>query len=227
VIRDLGKFRRTPNLSPLSGFRRRFRGGLGYQGLANLEASFAKAACSSPCKPAPLFALDIPYKSIALWPMLKKRSGWLAALSSAKLSRRTAMGHFEAEIEKARSLRSLSSHNQLGRQLGFSATSIIIRSLALRELSLKKLVVLLAKKRFRKSLWAAFRARWILPDLLWYYLGWRRTKVIRISSPSPFGEPVGVVGFGSVVGSMLPLSWPGSVRSGKPRPLRSWLHSSM
>jgi Mg/Co/Ni transporter MgtE len=82
-------------------------------------------------------ALDAPYLSVGFWPMVKKRGGWLAVLFLGEMLTATAMGYFEGEIEKAAVVAVfvpliISSGGNSGSQ----GTSLIIRSLALREIRL-------------------------------------------------------------------------------------------
>ena len=83
-------------------------------------------------------ALDKPYFDVGFWEMVKKRGGWLAALFLGEMLTATAMGYFEGEIEKAAVVALfvpliISSGGNSGSQ----GTSLIIRSLALREIQLK------------------------------------------------------------------------------------------
>ncbi len=82
-------------------------------------------------------ALDAPYFSLSFGELLKKRAGWLITLFLGELLTATAMGHFESEIQRAVVLALfipliISSGGNSGSQ----ATSLIIRSLALREMLL-------------------------------------------------------------------------------------------
>jgi Mg/Co/Ni transporter MgtE len=83
-------------------------------------------------------ALDAPYLTVGFWQMVKKRGGWLAILFLGEMLTATAMGSFEGEIEKAAVVALfvpliISSGGNSGSQ----GTSLIIRSLALKELKLK------------------------------------------------------------------------------------------
>ncbi|HVS72531.1 MAG TPA: magnesium transporter [Phycisphaerae bacterium] len=83
-------------------------------------------------------ALDAPYLTVSFWSMVKKRGGWLAVLFLGEMLTATAMGSFEGEIEKAAVVALfvpliISSGGNSGSQ----GTSLIIRSLALRELRLR------------------------------------------------------------------------------------------
>ncbi len=82
-------------------------------------------------------ALDAPYLSVSFWHMVRKRGGWLAILFLGEMLTATAMGFFESEIEKAAVVALfvpliISSGGNSGSQ----GTSLIIRSLAIRELKL-------------------------------------------------------------------------------------------
>ena len=82
-------------------------------------------------------ALDEPYMSITFWRMVKKRAGWLVILFLGEMLTATAMGFFEAEIEKAVVLALfvpliISSGGNSGSQ----ATTLVIRALALGEVKL-------------------------------------------------------------------------------------------
>ena len=79
-----------------------------------------------------------PYLEVGFWEMVKKRGGWLAILFLGEMLTATAMGYFEGEIEKAAVVALfvpliISSGGNSGSQ----GTSLIIRSLALKELRLK------------------------------------------------------------------------------------------
>ncbi len=152
-------------------------------------------------------ALDIPYRQIGLWPMLKKRGGWLAALFIGETLTATAMGHFEAEIEKAAVVALfvpliISSGGNSGSQ----ATSIIIRSLALRELSLSNWTYVFGKEIIAGLALGSFLGFvGFVRILLWYYVGWQAYDGHPyLIACTVWASLIGVVGFGSLVGSMLP-----------------------
>jgi magnesium transporter len=152
-------------------------------------------------------ALDEPYMEISMWAMIKKRAGWLCALFIGEMLTATAMGYFEGEISKAVVLALfipliISSGGNSGSQ----ATSLIIRAMALREVTLKDwwrvasrelpsgivLGIILGVIGFvRIMLWQQFG---------WYNYGEYHTLVALTVA----GALVGVVTFGSLAGSMLP-----------------------
>jgi magnesium transporter len=157
-------------------------------------------------------ALDKPYMDVGAFEMLKKRGGWLSVLLISEMLTTTAMGYFESEIERAVVLALfvpliISSGGNSGSQ----ATSIIIRALAVRELGTGDWwKVLLRELRSGLMLGALLGSIGLMRILLWEAL--HHVGVIQ----QTYGEHyllvgltvacslVGVVVFGSVVGSMLP-----------------------
>ncbi|MCX2697577.1 MULTISPECIES: magnesium transporter [Ochrobactrum] len=83
-------------------------------------------------------ALDKPYMRIGFGEMLKKRGGWLGILFLGEMLTASAMQHFELELEKALVLTLfIPLIMSSGGNSGSQATSLIIRALALQELTLK------------------------------------------------------------------------------------------
>ena len=83
-------------------------------------------------------ALDAPYLQVGFWDMIHKRGGWLSALFLGEMLTATAMGFFEDEIANAVVLALFVPLIICsGGNSGSQATSLIIRSLALRELRLR------------------------------------------------------------------------------------------
>src|SRR5207342_2123071 len=83
-------------------------------------------------------ALDEPYITIDFGRMIRKRAGWLTALFLGEMLTATAMGAFQAEIEKAVVLALfvpliISSGGNSGSQ----AATLVIRALALGEVKLR------------------------------------------------------------------------------------------
>jgi magnesium transporter len=82
-------------------------------------------------------ALDEPYTEISFRRMIRKRGGWLCALFLSEMLTATAMQHFEGEISKAVVLAMfIPLVMSSGGNSGSQATSLIIRALALREVTL-------------------------------------------------------------------------------------------
>ncbi len=152
-------------------------------------------------------ALDAPYKQVKLWQMLRKRGGWLAALFLGETLTATAMGHFEDEIQKAAVLALfvpliISSGGNSGGQ----ATTIIIRSLALRELMLRDWWRVFGKELGTGLALGAFLgAIGFVRIVLWYHLGWHHYEGHPyLIAATVWLSLIGVVTLGSTVGSMLP-----------------------
>jgi magnesium transporter len=152
-------------------------------------------------------ALDEPYMEISIARMLRKRAGWLAALFIGEMLTATAMGYFEGEIAHAVVLALfvpliISSGGNSGSQ----ATSLIIRAMALREVRLRdwwrvairELPSGLALGLFLGTIGA-------IRILLWQSFGWYDygPHYVLVTLTVSLAL-VGVVTFGSLVGSMLP-----------------------
>jgi magnesium transporter len=154
-----------------------------------------------------LEALDEPYTEIGFWAMIKKRAGWLTALFLGEMLTATAMGHFAAEIERAVVLALfvpliISSGGNSGSQ----ATSLIIRALALRELTLRDWWRVAARELPSGfTLGAILGLVGLTRILLWQATGWYNygPHYLLVAFTVGFAL-VGVVTFGSLAGSMLP-----------------------
>ncbi|MFI5149002.1 MAG: magnesium transporter [Bacteroidia bacterium] len=90
-------------------------------------------------KMAAVEVLDEPYMTIPLWPLIKKRVGWLIILFVGESFTATAMSFFEGQIEKAVVLALfvpliISSGGNTGSQ----ASTLIIRALALGEVTIRE-----------------------------------------------------------------------------------------
>jgi len=83
-------------------------------------------------------ALDEPYDQIGFWRMIRKRAGWLSALFIGEMFTATALGVYQKEIDSATVLAIfLPLIVSSGGNSGSQGTSLIIRALALREVSLR------------------------------------------------------------------------------------------
>ncbi|WP_370931805.1 magnesium transporter [Bartonella sp. DGB1] len=83
-------------------------------------------------------ALEKPYMSMGFWELFQKRYIWLAILFLGELLTTSAMQHYELELERAVILSLfIPLIMSSGGNSGSQATSLIIRSLALQEISLK------------------------------------------------------------------------------------------
>ena len=151
-------------------------------------------------------ALEAPYLSIGLGKMIQKRAGWLALLFLGEMLTATAMGYFEDEIAKAVVLALfvpliISSGGNSGSQ----ATSLIIRAMAVKEVSLsdwwrvlwRELIAGLALGGVLASIALIRILAWPSRDKLYgtHYMLIAATVACSL---------LGVVLFGSLVGAMLP-----------------------
>src|SRR5437867_4949666 len=151
-------------------------------------------------------ALDQPYLELWRLGVVRKRAGWLVVLFLGEMLTATAMGFFEKEIARAVVLALfvpliISSGGNSGSQ----ASTLVIRALALGELTLRDLWRVLRREAFsgfalgcvlavigflRISLWSAFSnlygPHWLLVAF---------TVALAL---------IGVVLWGTLVGSMLP-----------------------
>lgn len=152
-------------------------------------------------------ALDEPYMQIGLRAMVRKRAGWLCALFLGEMLTATAMGHFEAEISKAVVLALfipliISSGGNSGSQ----ATSLIIRAMALRQVTLRDWWRIAARELpSGLALGGILGLIGFVRIMVWQYTGWydygAHYLLVALTVALSLG---GVVLFGSVAGSMLP-----------------------
>ena len=85
-----------------------------------------------------LEALDEPYSSISMFRLVRKRGGWLAALFLGEMLTASAMQYFQGEIEKAAVVALfLPLIISSGGNSGSQASTLIIRAMAVGELSIK------------------------------------------------------------------------------------------
>jgi magnesium transporter len=152
-------------------------------------------------------ALDAPYFSVRLKGMLRKRGGWLALLFLGEMLTATAMSHFEGEIARAVVLALfvpliISSGGNSGSQ----ATSLLIRSLALREVGLRDWWKVCAREIFLGlSLGAFLGAIGFVRIVLWEWFHFTNYGPhYLLIAITVWLSLIGVVGFGTIVGSMLP-----------------------
>jgi magnesium transporter len=153
-------------------------------------------------------ALDEPYTTIALGKMVKKRAGWLVVLFLGEMLTATAMSYFEDEIARAVVLALfvpliISSGGNAGSQ----AATLVIRALALGEFRLR-------------DWWRVMRRELAAGLLLGMILGcigflrivvWAQFSDIYgphylLVASTVGASLVGIVLWGSLTGSMLPLA---------------------
>ncbi|HTH49612.1 MAG TPA: magnesium transporter [Candidatus Limnocylindria bacterium] len=152
-------------------------------------------------------ALDAPYLAIGLFSMVKKRAGWLAVLFMGELLTATAMGHFEGELEKAIVLSSfLPLIISSGGNSGSQATSLIIRSLAVGDVTVRDWWRVLRRELVAGAMLGGVLALLGFSRIwLWQVLGFRDYGVHHgLIALTVACSLVGVILFGSLTGAMLP-----------------------
>jgi len=151
-------------------------------------------------------ALDEPYRATPILVLIRKRATWLVILFVGELLTATAMGYFEAEIDKVVVLALfipliISSGGNTGSQ----AATLLIRALAVREVSLGDWLWVLRREIFsglalgvilgaigfaRIALWSMFSS---IYGPHWVLIG------ITVAAAL-----VGIVLWGTIAGAMLP-----------------------
>ena len=150
--------------------------------------------------------LEGPYLQVPLLRMIRKRAGWLAALFLGEMLTATAMGQFEAEIARAVVLALfvpliISSGGNSGSQ----ATTLVIRAMALGELRIRDWW-----RVIRRELVAGLGLGLILASigllriLLWQVVFHAYGDHYFLVALTVALSLVGVVLWGSIVGSILP-----------------------
>lgn len=152
-------------------------------------------------------ALDAPYLNVGIWDLVRKRGGWLSALFLGEMLTATAMSFFEGEIAKAVVLALfvpliISSGGNSGSQ----AASLIIRSLALRELKLRDWL-----RVFRREIVSGVALGAMLGFIGFFRIVlWQRLHFTNygdhylLVASTVWISLIGVVLFGTLAGSMLP-----------------------
>jgi magnesium transporter len=152
-------------------------------------------------------ALDAPYLKIGMLSMVKKRAGWLSALFLGEMLTASAMNHFEGELASAIVLGSfipliISSGGNSGSQ----ATSLIIRAMAVRDVTLRDWWRVMSREIFAGlALGCVLAALGAVRILTWHYLGLKDYGPhFFLIAGTVACSLIGVVLFGSLAGAMLP-----------------------
>jgi magnesium transporter len=152
-------------------------------------------------------ALDAPYMEIGFLGMIQKRAGWLCVLFLSEMLTATAMQHFQDELQKAIVLTLfIPLIMSSGGNFGSQATSLIVRAIALREMRLRDWWrVALRELPTGVTLGAILGLIGIVRITLWQKLGLFDYGEHWILIACTVGAAlVGIVTFGSLVGSTLP-----------------------
>jgi len=152
-------------------------------------------------------ASEDPYMQIGFGQMLYKRAGWLGILFLGEMLTASAMQHFSDELEKAVVLTLfIPLIMSSGGNSGSQATSLLIRALALGDvklrdwwrIALRELPTGLTLGAFLGVIGVARIALWQVSGFYDYGEHW---MLVAITVGAAL---IGVVGFGSLIGSMLP-----------------------
>lgn len=152
-------------------------------------------------------ALELPYVETPILTIIRKRSIWLVLLFLGEMMTASAMGYFEKEIQQAVVLALfiplvISSGGNTGSQ----AATLIIRAMALKELSLKDWWYVMRREIFAGlALGIILGSIGMLRILIWQKLGlFDYTEHFVLVSLTVFLTLVGIVMWGTLTGSMIP-----------------------
>ena len=153
-------------------------------------------------------ALDAPYLDISIPKLIRKRAGWLVILFLSEMLTATAMQFFQVEIEKATVLALfIPLIMSSGGNSGSQASTLIIQAMALGEVTLT-------------DWWRVMRRELISGFILGIILGsigffriiiWQNLHIFdygiywKLVAATIFFSLIGIVLWGSLMGSMLPL----------------------
>jgi magnesium transporter len=152
-------------------------------------------------------ALDVPYMSTPFLDLMQKRAGWLVILFLGEMLTATALGYFEAEIARAAVLALfLPLIISSGGNAGSQASTLVIRALALGEVTLKDYWRIM-KREIVSGLFLGFLLGSIgfLRVALWSSFSTIYGPHWPLIALTIFFSLIGVVLWGTVVGSMLPI----------------------
>jgi magnesium transporter len=150
--------------------------------------------------------LEAPYLQVPLLLMIRKRAGWLAALFLGEMLTATAMGQFEAEIARAVVLALfvpliISSGGNSGSQ----ATTLVIRAMALGEVRLRDWWRVMHREFFTGlSLGVILASIGLIRVIIWQFLFNAYGDHYLLIAVTVALSLIGVVLWGSLVGSILP-----------------------
>jgi len=151
-------------------------------------------------------ALDTPYLQTSMRDMIKKRAGWLVVLFLGEMLTASAMAYFEMDIARAVVLALfipliISSGGNSGSQ----ATTLVIRALALGEIRLRDWWRVVRRELFTGlALGLVLGSIGFLRIILWQSIRPIYGEHYVLVALTIFASLVGVVMFGTLMGSFLP-----------------------
>jgi len=152
-------------------------------------------------------ALDAPYLEVGFWHMVRKRAGWLAILFLGEMLTATAMGYFEREIARAVVLALfvpliISSGGNSGSQ----ASTLVVRAMALGELRIRDWWRVIRREvAAGLALGAVLATIGFMRIVTWETVFHTYGDHFLLIALTVAASLVGVVTFGTLAGSMLPI----------------------
>jgi magnesium transporter len=155
-----------------------------------------------------LESLDYPYVKTPFFSLIRKRAGWLVILFVGEMLTATAMGYFDKEISRAVVLALfvpliISSGGNSGSQ----AATLIIRAMALRELSFRDWWFVMRREILSGlTLGVILGAIGFLRITVWEEVHWYEYGVHWfLIAVTIFFSLIGIVMWGTLSGSMIPI----------------------
>jgi magnesium transporter len=153
-------------------------------------------------------SLDLPYVKTKFFTLIRKRAGWLIILFLSELLTTNAMGFFQDELQKAIILTMfIPLVMSSGGNSGSQAATLIIRAMALKELTPKDWWYVM-----RREILAGLTLGIILGTIglcritLWHFLNWQDFGPHWfLLAVTVFCSLIGIVMWGTISGSMIPI----------------------
>ncbi len=152
-------------------------------------------------------AIDEPYMQASLLQNVRKRAGWLSILAVSEMLTASAMAHYQSDIDKATMLAQfIPLVMSSGGNSGSQATSLIIRAMALGEVSLKDWWRIVLRELPAGLILGSILGMLAVARILtWQRLGLYNYGPSHNMVATAVGLAlIGIVTFGSLTGSMLP-----------------------
>lgn len=156
-------------------------------------------------------ALETPYMQAGVFDLIKKRAPWLALLFMSELLTTSALGYFEDQITKAAVLATfIPAIISSGGNSGSQASTLVIRALALQEITLKDWFRVLRRELLCGMLLG------VMVGIIGFvrinvfgYFGWFKSSSpesahFTILAVAVSTTLIGIVLWGSIMGAMLP-----------------------
>ena len=153
-------------------------------------------------------SLEYPYVKTPVFSLIRKRAGWLIILFLSEMLTATAMGYFEGEIAKAVVLALfvplvISSGGNCGSQ----AATLIIRAMAVKELTVKDWWYVMRRELFSGLILGIILGTiGFLRIAAWQHLHWYNYgQNWQLMGITIFFSLIGIVMWGTLSGSMIPI----------------------